>query len=146
MLNGYQTATQGLQISGSTAVTASFTLQALPSTVNGTVTDATTTCPLPGISVNSYVNNVLIASVLTNSSGQYVIPGLASGSYVFTAVANSYQTGVSGEPACECNGCKSEGLPLQVAYLECGSQAAALQILKGYECICNTNKRVCHLW
>lgn len=95
-LIGYQTNTQGVEVTVGGATIADFVLQVGPSTIFGTVVSNGLIMPLPGTMINSYVNNILAASVLTDSNGQYVIAGLVSGNYTVTASYPNFQTGTLG--------------------------------------------------
>lgn len=96
MLSGYQTNTQGVQVNAGGTTVANFALQVGPSTIFGTVVSDVSLLPLPGIIINSHFNNILVASVLTNADGQYIIPGLVSGNYIVSASNQNFQTATLG--------------------------------------------------
>ena len=91
-LPGYQTNTQGVQITAGGTTTSNFVLQANPSTLFGTVISSVSMLPLPGVLINSYLNNLLETSLLTDVNGQYTINGLTSGNYTISASDPNFQT------------------------------------------------------
>ncbi len=94
--NLYSTSSQGAIIFSNATTTDNFVLQQDPGQVSGTVIDANTSAPIAGATVNILQGAHLIASTLTDSSGNYLIPNLAPGSYIMNACATNYQTVVEG--------------------------------------------------
>lgn len=76
--------------------TANFALQEDSGEISGQVTDAHTSLPIGGATVNILQGSQLIASTLTDSSGNYLISDLAPGSYTINPSATHYQSAVSG--------------------------------------------------
>lgn len=76
---------------GSTTTGVNFSLDASPGGLSGAVTNASST-PLEGALVELYSNSILIASVLTDSSGFYSFSGLSAADYIVTTTANGYQS------------------------------------------------------
>ncbi len=80
-------------------------------TVNGTVTDAVSGAPVPGITVQLRTmaegNNLLVGSSVTNAAGSFSIAGLATGVYYASAAGASagYTSEIHGDILCpgSCN-------------------------------------------
>ena len=88
---GYQSKIVGASVTGGSTTTVEFALEIPPGTIEGTVTDATTGTPIPGASITVFQGVTLIASVLTDSNGQYSISEFAPGDYLVRANANLHQ-------------------------------------------------------
>lgn len=89
---GYQSKTAGAIVISNTTTIAVFALDPPPGTIAGTVIDASTANPIPGATVNFFQGVTLIASVLTDTNGQYSVSEFASGNYIVTASKATYQT------------------------------------------------------
>jgi protocatechuate 3,4-dioxygenase beta subunit len=92
----YQVGILGANVQSDQTTTVNFSLQSNPGTVAGQVINANTMLPLAGVTVEANQNNIVIASTLTDSSGNYSIPGLAPGSYIMHAHSTTYQVGILG--------------------------------------------------
>lgn len=93
---GYQSKTNGaLVVSGMTTIE-NFALIQPPGAISGTVTNAGNGNPIPGASVNVFKGLTLIASVLTDSNGNYTIDTLSPGNYLVSAGAQQFSTSVVG--------------------------------------------------
>ena len=90
---GYQIGVQGVNVLANQTVTADFSLISNPGAISGIVTDAVTSGPIPGASVQILQGTVVLNSGLTDSNGTYLISGLAPGSYTISASMNMYQIG-----------------------------------------------------
>lgn len=94
----YQTAFVGVNITipGSLVPNVDFQLQFNPGSIAGTVMDSATGVPIAGAIVSVYDGMVLIDSVFTDSSGNYIISGLAPNGYTIIVEAGGYQTAITG--------------------------------------------------
>ena len=90
--SGYQVQVKSITVFSSQATTADFALNPNPGTISGTVTDAITTNPIPGASVNVYQGTNLVGFSQTDVNGNYTIANLAPGNYFVVASADGYQT------------------------------------------------------
>ncbi|MHC8520968.1 carboxypeptidase-like regulatory domain-containing protein [Rossellomorea sp. H39__3] len=77
--SGYGSQTKGATVTSNTTTILDAELTRIAGTLTGTVTDPGS-APIPNATVTVFFNNVQIASVLTDASGNYTIPGLAPGS------------------------------------------------------------------
>jgi protocatechuate 3,4-dioxygenase beta subunit len=91
----YQISIADATIQSNQTTTTNFSLQSNPGTVSGTVTAAVGGSPIAGATVEANLNDVVIISTLTDSSGNYSLSSLAPGSYVIHAHAEDFQTGIS---------------------------------------------------
>lgn len=91
----YQIGTSPAVVQAGATTTVNFALNTNPGTVAGTVIDAGSSLPIEGATVEANLNNVIIASTLTDVLGHYSIPDLAPGSYKMHAHATGYQMGIS---------------------------------------------------
>lgn len=89
--DGYQSKIVGASVTGGATITVDFALEIPPGTIEGTVTEATTGNPIPGATINVFQGVTLVASVLTDSNGQYSISEFAPGDYLVTANADLHQ-------------------------------------------------------
>lgn len=82
-----------VSVSGSD-VTKDFVATPLGHVISGTMTDASSGAPLPGVAVTAY-NNVgdPPVSVVTDSAGNYALPALRDGVYIVLAVKQGYNVG-----------------------------------------------------
>ncbi|MED4268284.1 carboxypeptidase regulatory-like domain-containing protein [Priestia megaterium] len=87
----FQTSLLGFTIQAGQTTTQNIVFQPSPGILTGTLTDAQTSTPLVGASVNM-VNQagVTIATAMTNSQGQYNIADLAPGVYTVTFGQQGY--------------------------------------------------------
>ena len=91
----YQTGTTGAIVLSNETTTVDFSLQPNPGTVVGTVTRAQSGLPISGALVELSLNDAVIFSVLTDSSGNYSISGISPARYTVDAYAANYQAGTS---------------------------------------------------
>jgi len=89
----YQSAVQGATVVSNVTTTADFTLEPTPGNIAGTVTNSANGNPIPGTKISVLSNSTLVASTLTDPSGNYSIVGLAPGNY--TVVANATNFNIS---------------------------------------------------
>ena len=89
---GYQIGVQGVTVVANQTVIANFSLSPNPGTIEGIVTDATTTNSISGASVQIFQGTALLSSGLTDASGNFSFPNFAPGSYTITVTASNYQT------------------------------------------------------
>ncbi|HSX13775.1 MAG TPA: carboxypeptidase-like regulatory domain-containing protein [Chlamydiales bacterium] len=68
-----------------------FSLETLPGTLSGNVTDANTSMAIKGAAISIFSNNHLIDEALTDSSGNYMIDDLPPGSYIVEADGKNHQ-------------------------------------------------------
>lgn len=87
----YEISTIGAIVTSNHTTTANFALTPRPGTIVGTVVDAGTHNSIAGVTVEVFDNVIVIATVLTNSSGNYQITDLAPGSYTVVANKKNYQ-------------------------------------------------------
>lgn len=93
---GFQSKIVGANVAAGTTTTVDFALDHDPGTIAGTVTDASTGKPIPSVSINVFDSTTLVASLLTDTNGQYNISVFAPGSYIVTANANTHSLQVKG--------------------------------------------------
>ncbi|MCM2605594.1 carboxypeptidase regulatory-like domain-containing protein [Rossellomorea marisflavi] len=89
--SGYGSQTKGATVTSNTTTILDAELTRIAGTLTGTVTDPGS-APIPNATVTVFFNNVQIASVLTDASGNYTIPGLAPGSYTVVIGATNFST------------------------------------------------------
>ncbi|MEW4224362.1 carboxypeptidase regulatory-like domain-containing protein [Rossellomorea marisflavi] len=89
--NGYGSQTKGATVVSNTTTILDAELAQIAGTLTGTITDPGS-APIPNATVTIFQNNVQIASVLTDASGNYTIPGLSPGSYTVSIGALNYST------------------------------------------------------
>ncbi len=94
--NLYQQQIKAATVASNATTTVNFALIAPPGTISGTVTDAVTTNPIAGATINVYSGQILTATALTDPNGNYQIPNLAPDNYIVTASAATYQTQARG--------------------------------------------------
>lgn len=68
-----------------------FKLNPLPGTIIGTVVDAVTASPIVGATIRLLDGPDVIATVLTDPNGRYLMTGIASGIYIIQAHSLGYQ-------------------------------------------------------
>lgn len=93
--SNYQTATQGVTISSNTTSIVNYNLSADPGSISGIVTNAQTGTPITDANVQVRIvdsSGAVIAAVLTDENGQYVVNGLAPGFYTVVVSAPNFQT------------------------------------------------------
>ncbi|PFG06479.1 carboxypeptidase regulatory-like domain-containing protein [Bacillus sp. es.034] len=91
----YQTAAQGVTITSNVTSIVNFNLASDPGSISGNVTNAQTGTPIIGANVQVRVvdsSGAVIATVLTDNEGQYVVNGLAPGVYTVVVSAPDFQT------------------------------------------------------
>lgn len=87
---GYGTQTIGAIIVSNQVSTTNVALFPLAGSVIGTVIDSQTNIPISTAAVAIFLNNVLIANTVTDSTGNYTMAGLAPGNYTVTFTAENY--------------------------------------------------------
>jgi len=92
----YQTQVVGVSVSSDTTTIANFSLAADPGIISGTVTAATGGGPLVSVLIQVILDNIVIATGLTDDNGEYSVGGLAPGSYAVRAGKTGYQTSTTG--------------------------------------------------
>jgi protocatechuate 3,4-dioxygenase beta subunit len=92
----YSTGVTGAIVFAKETTTVDFSLALNPGAISGTVTSAVGSLPISGALVEVSLDNIIIFSTLTDSSGNYSILGIAAGSYIVHAHATNYQTGTTG--------------------------------------------------
>src|SRR6185437_5972997 len=92
----YQTSLQGINVEANQSIEADFALLQDPGQITGTVVSQNGGMPLVGATVAISLNNIIIASTLTDSSGNYIIPALMPGFYIIQAQAQNYQVSSQG--------------------------------------------------
>ena len=92
----FQTAGEGASIAVGQITTADFSLESIPGTIAGTVTDSSTTDPIEGAFVEVFDGPVLIGSADTDVNGDYTIPDLDPGNYTVVAIATDFQASFVG--------------------------------------------------
>ena len=90
--NLYQTLLVAVSVQANQTTTVNASLQANPGSVQGTVSDARTTNALPNAQVQLFAGSNLVAFLLTDTNGNYLITGIAPGQYSVTATLSNYQT------------------------------------------------------
>jgi large repetitive protein len=93
--SNFQAAAQGVTIVSNTTSIVNFNLAADPGSISGIVTNAQTGTPIIGANVQVRIvdsSGAVIATVLSNENGQYVVNGLAPGIYTVVVSAPNYQT------------------------------------------------------
>lgn len=92
---GYQTALSGISLSaGEQRTNVDFSLSANPGRISGTVTDASGN-PITGAVVTVRIigaGGVVVATVVTDSDGNYTAGSLPPGSYTVTVTAQGFET------------------------------------------------------
>ncbi len=87
----YQLQIKAATVTANATTTVDFALISPPGTISGTVTDAVTTNPIPGATINVYNGQTLAATALTDPNGNYQIPNLPPDNYIVTASKPTYQ-------------------------------------------------------
>lgn len=93
--SNFQAAAQGVTIVSNGTSIVNFNLAADPGSISGIVTNEQTGTPIIGANVQVRVQDssgVVIATVLTDDNGQYVVNGLAPGIYTVVVSATNFQT------------------------------------------------------
>lgn len=91
----YQTAAKGAVINSNSTTTVNFILAADPGSITGKVTNAQSGDPISGANVQVSIldsSGVVVASILTDSQGDYAVNGLAPGGYTVQVSAPDFQT------------------------------------------------------
>lgn len=89
--SGFSAQQIGAIIQQNVTTTVDFSLENNPGSIDGTVTDATTTDPIENALVQVFRNNTIVASTTTDASGNYTISDLSPGSYVLSVSATGYE-------------------------------------------------------
>ncbi|MCR8845088.1 carboxypeptidase regulatory-like domain-containing protein [Paenibacillus sp. SC116] len=113
---GYASQTVGAIVLPGQSTPVSAILSPLAGSIQGVITDASTTQPLPDASVRILFNDLLVFSTTTDSNGAYFISNVGSGNYQAAFSAAGYGTATVGAIV----------LPHQIA-----TASAALQPLVG---------------
>lgn len=92
----FQSAEVGATVTSNSTTVVNFALLQNPGTISGTVIDAVTTNPIAGASIEVFLGQTLVATDLTDPSGNYQIEGLAPGNYIVNCVKASYQMQTDG--------------------------------------------------
>ncbi len=87
----FSAAVAGATVTAGNTTTVNFALLANPGSISGTVTDAATTNPIPGATVQVRNSFVVIATALTDANGNYNFPNLPPDTYSVTASAPGFQ-------------------------------------------------------
>ncbi len=87
----FQTKALGATVSPGGTTTLDFTLIMPPGMISGKVTDIQTN-PIEGATINVYSSQLLVATALTDSSGNYNITNLSTDNYIVTASKATFQT------------------------------------------------------
>lgn len=93
---GYQSKTDGANVIIGTTTIVDFALSQIEGTIEGTVTSASTGSPILNATINVFQGVTLVASVQTDTNGQYEIPGFAPGNYIVTASSPGFSTSAFG--------------------------------------------------
>lgn len=93
---GYQTQSVGAIVASSATTTVNFALEINPGAIAGTVIDVLTTNPIAGATILVFRGRTFVASVLTDTNGNYTISNLTPGQYFVNASATNYQSAVQG--------------------------------------------------
>ncbi len=93
----FQTQVAAAIVLSNETTTVNFALVSNPGTISGTVTDASTTDPIPNATIAVFQGTTFIHFELTDSSGDYTISNLAPGSYTVVAIAEGFQANFSNE-------------------------------------------------
>lgn len=88
---GYGSETRGAVVISNQTIILDAELTRIAGTLTGTITDPST-APIAGAVVTVFLDNIQIASVLTDAAGQYTIPGLAPDQYTVVIGATNYGT------------------------------------------------------
>jgi large repetitive protein len=91
----FQSSARGVTIVSNDASIVNFFLAPNPGSLEGLVTNAQTGTPISGANIQVRVLDIsgaLIATVLSDSNGQYLVTGLAPGIYTVVASASNFQT------------------------------------------------------
>ena len=92
----YDTGVTGAIVSAGQTTTVDFALEPNPGTISGTVTGAVSGLPISGALIQVSLDDTVIFSILTDSSGDYLISGVSPDSYVVRASASNYQSESTG--------------------------------------------------
>jgi len=95
--DSYQIQFAAATVLSNETTTVNFALISDPGTISGTVTDASTTDPIPNATVAVFQGTTFIHFELTDSSGDYTISNLAPGTYTVLAFAEGFQAAFSTE-------------------------------------------------
>lgn len=93
---GYQTKQVGALVEDGEVTTVDIALPINPGAIDGQITDADTTDPIPGAIVGVTQGQVVVATVITDDMGNYILTGLAPGEYELRVQANDYQVAIVG--------------------------------------------------
>lgn len=93
-LNAYQIGIAQAPVQSNQTTEVNFSLLKNPGTISGFVRDAKTHQRLPNVRIDVLSGTTVLASTLTNGSGEYTVPNLPPGTYVVKATAQRrYQIG-----------------------------------------------------
>jgi protocatechuate 3,4-dioxygenase beta subunit len=87
----FQIQVKGTAVQSNQITVVNFSLLTDPGIIVGRVADSVTTLPIVGGIVDVFSGEVLIASVLTDSNGDFIISSLAPGNYTVLVSAFNYQ-------------------------------------------------------
>ena len=93
---GYCISRLGFSVSSGQTVTENFVMQPNPGSLTGTITDATTTVPVSGATIDIIQGTGIVTSSQSASDGTYSIQGLAPASYTVRVTQGGYQIAVQG--------------------------------------------------
>ncbi|WP_282137851.1 carboxypeptidase regulatory-like domain-containing protein [Rossellomorea aquimaris] len=93
--SNFQAATQGVTVVSNMTSIVNFNLAADPGSISGIVSNAQTGTPIVGANVEVRIvdsSGAVIATVLTDNNGEYVVNGLAPSIYTVLVSASDFQT------------------------------------------------------
>lgn len=93
---GYQSKIVEASVASNSTTTVNFALSQLAGIIAGTVTSVSTGNAIPDATINIFQGTTFVASVLTDSNGQYEISGLMPGNYFVVASAPNFGSADSG--------------------------------------------------
>jgi protocatechuate 3,4-dioxygenase beta subunit len=89
--SGYQIGLQEAGVWADQVSMVNLTMSAEKGSIIGAIESQETHLPLSGASIEVFLNEILISSILTDSQGAYAIAGLPPGKYVVKASINRFQ-------------------------------------------------------
>ena len=92
----HQLEVQGANVVANTTTTVNFALDPDPGAIAGKVTNAATNVGIPSATVLVFQNFTLVASLLTDTNGDYFVPGLPADNYIVIAGAANFETAAAG--------------------------------------------------
>lgn len=88
----YQTASSGAIVHPNQTSVIAISLALSPGSVSGIIIDSVMGAPLAGATVELTANNTIVASAVSDNSGNYTFLDLSPGSYVLRVVATDFET------------------------------------------------------